>query len=284
MGVQALLHPFLAAVTLDASMVPEAAVQRRRRRGRRWESLDGLQRLGWAAVARASAESELPREAVTAALKASQPAACAVAAKGRVVQVGPSEERETYLWALARELSETPAFVWPFDGAVFAEVLRLAFRYLDDDDDGILSAQDLFSHLAPPTPDTKSAADARSAVKAWIARWGNSRARAGIAPQGFRTAILTRGAHASPDDDDDDDDEGMPSASMGCARTRAGTSRACGCGVRAGFDGEDDDGIPEPHSAFGGHDFDSEDELVGFWGVLPVISTATASATTETMR
>lgn len=147
---EALRHPFLARQTEEAHAEPACCWLAR---GSSWGELDGLQQLAWVAVARAISESELSQEVVSAATRASR--------AGGSLGAG-------YLWELARELSSAPYFTWLRRRGVWPEVLRLAFRYLDVNGDGVLSASDITSHLVP-----LSLGDARSAARQWVAQWSS---------------------------------------------------------------------------------------------------------------
>jgi len=173
-----------------------------------WSRLDGFQRLSWAAVVRAVAEPELAKEVAAAAARATR---TTVATRG----CGGSDA--AYLWRLAREISATPAASWIQDNNAWPEVLRLAFRYLDNDDDGILSPQDIVKHLVPLGVDAAVHADAWSAAHLWVSRWtgpaadaapssahGCGRALgprstglAGLGPAHFRSALLASSADSS---------------------------------------------------------------------------------------
>lgn len=122
-----------------------------------WSRLDDFQRLCWVAVARAVAEPELSPEVLEAAARALHSSAPA-----RPSIPGDS----AYLRHLARELAAaTPRRPWLRETSAWQEVLRLAFRYLDADGDGCLSAQDLALHLAAgPT-------DCSAEAQIWLARW-----------------------------------------------------------------------------------------------------------------
>uniref|UniRef100_A0A7S1WTL5 Protein kinase domain-containing protein n=1 Tax=Alexandrium catenella TaxID=2925 RepID=A0A7S1WTL5_ALECA len=134
-----------------------------------WRRLDGMQRLGWAAVARALAEPELESSVVTGALEGMHSTDLAT----------PPWEG-TYLWQLARELATTPVFHWLRERGAWPDVVRLAFCYLDLDGDGLLGPSDLAGHVARQGARSdavfrESAPQARSgalaAASRWITRW-----------------------------------------------------------------------------------------------------------------
>merc|ERR1712023_55231 len=104
-----------------------------------------------------------------------------------------------YIWHLARELSGNPVGHWLAESNAWMEVMRLAFRYLDCDDDGVLSPKDIVTHLVSTSADAGAHADAWSAAPLWVARWCKRGLRAansgGLLPANFRAALL-----ASPED------------------------------------------------------------------------------------
>lgn len=170
---EAMKHPFLTR-RLHSIVRPESALRTATREDT-WNSLDGLQRLGWAAVARAVAEPELCCELVDAA---------GVVCKASVSQLGltgsiPSIRREAYVWQLARELAAAPVRARLRDTGAWSEVLRLAFCYLDVDCDGMVTPSDLLHHL--------EAQSASAAAQLWVARWGRPH---GITLSCFRSALV----------------------------------------------------------------------------------------------
>jgi len=94
-------------------------------------------------------------------------------------------------------------------GNSWKEIMRLAFRYLDNDSDGVLSPKDLVTHLVPSSADAAAHADAWSAAHLWVSRWCNhgrtserngtaglySVSSGGLSHANFRAALL-----ASPKD------------------------------------------------------------------------------------
>lgn len=147
---EALRHPFLLRRTtksIESSSVfftGALSVSMSADRERAWAGLDGLQRLGWVAVARAVAEPELDRGAIAGAFEGLLQGGCGGLGVGGSAEVA-------YLWQLARELATTPVLQWLQERGAWADVVRLAFCYLDLDADGLLSPQDLAGHLAPST-------------------------------------------------------------------------------------------------------------------------------------
>lgn len=155
-----------------------------------WARLDGFQRLGWVAVARAVAEPELAPEVVVSATAATR----SNSSRGYT-----QKPKTAYLSHLTRELSSLPREAWLREPNVWPELLRLAFSYLDVDGDGVLSPGDLAAHLSVPNE------DAAKAASQWVARWAkggddadtedrpNSR-RKGLTPAQLRAALSTGGS------------------------------------------------------------------------------------------
>jgi hypothetical protein len=195
-AAEALRHPYLLRTLARCSeAAPPEPAWRWADREDAWSQLDGFQRLAWAAVARAIAEPELSREVVAAATRAMRTSS---ASRGS----GPDT---AYIWNLARELSASSVHTWMLEGDAWSEVLRLAFRYLDDDDDGILSPKDLVTHLGNPAPTTDAAAhaDVWSTVHIWVSRWvrshgpvGNNLVGGGLTQSSFKAALLA--SHRDP--------------------------------------------------------------------------------------
>jgi len=180
-ATEALQHPFLtrrvakAYEEYEGSVFFHGTVSAWADREAAWARLDGLQRLSWVAVARAVGEPELEGPVIVGAMEGVQNSEQAAV---------PSREA-TYLWQLARELATTPVFHWMKDRGAWADVVRLAFCYLDLDGDGILSAQDLAGHMlrtrsgeegvVPETVGVGSAgAAAQAAASRWVQRWQDS--------------------------------------------------------------------------------------------------------------
>lgn len=203
-ATEALKHPFLLrrvpkaseADDYDESVFFHGSVAGWGGREVAWRRLDGLQRLGWAAVARALAEPELESSVVMGALEGVQ---------NNEHATTPWEG--TYLWQLARELATTPVFHWLRDRGAWPDVVRLAFCYLDLDADGLLSPSDLAGHVARQGARSdavfrESAPQARSGALAaaarWITRWRDPRrplvttaaGEAGLTIAGLREALL----------------------------------------------------------------------------------------------
>lgn len=188
----ALAHPFLAR-RANAPRIPGApvffqgSISALSDRERDWTRLDGFQRLGWLAVARAVTEPELDRQVVQGAMESlgyvkaqlqlrdaqrgKQPGPSALkaaatipehntsksdvnnAAPGNVSRdVSATHLEDGYLFQLARELATTPVFQWLLDRGAWPEIVQLAFRYLDVDHDGLLGASDLATHILAEGP------------------------------------------------------------------------------------------------------------------------------------
>merc|ERR1712107_319739 len=124
-------------------------------------------------------EPELDKWIVTTAFQASR-AQCSNVTTG-------------YMLHLAKELA-----VRASSGAAWDEVLRLAFRYLDADRDGLLSAEDLAANLTNPEADMGikaarlSYADALTMARVWVAR--RRSAPRGLRFVDFRSALNPQGA------------------------------------------------------------------------------------------
>lgn len=115
-----------------------------------WDGLDGLQRLAWLAVAFAVSEPEV--------LEARCMGAPVVLARA-----DPLDARGGYLEDFARELSATAAPTLLRPRAPWDTVVGLAFRYLDFNGDGRLSAHDLAQHIM--------SSNASMVAHLWLARW-----------------------------------------------------------------------------------------------------------------
>lgn len=145
-----------------------------------WKGLDGFQRLSWLSIARAVAEPELLEGLVFRHLILGQ-------------QLGSFQV--TYLEQLATELAGTAVPAWFHTNTAWADVLRLAFRYLDADVDGVLGISDLMRHIVGD--------DAEKLSGLWLLRWqgaphASSKSpvqTAGINFVDFRLALWSTLAH-----------------------------------------------------------------------------------------
>lgn len=177
-ATEALQHPFLtrrvakAYEEYEGSVFFHGTVSAWADREAAWARLDGLQRLSWVAVARAVGEPELEGPVVVGAMEGVQ----------NSEQAAVPTREASYLWQLARELATTPVFHWMKERGAWADVVRLAFCYLDLDGDGVLSAQDLAGHMlrtrsgeegvVQETVGVGSAgAAAQAAASRWVQRW-----------------------------------------------------------------------------------------------------------------
>merc|ERR1712150_400862 len=108
----------------------------------------------------------------------------------------------TYLWELARELNAVPPRVWLRKRGAWPEVVRLAFRYLDCNGDGVLCPQDVVSHLVVTgyNRDEEEEGDAASGgiyltARGWVARWmpaaSANEQEVGLRPDHFRAVLLS---------------------------------------------------------------------------------------------
>lgn len=115
-----------------------------------WKRLDGFQRLAWLSIARAVSEPEL--------------------LDGQVFQTLISQQKmgmtSPYLTQLAMELAATAIPEWLEPNTAWSDVLRLAFRYLDVDIDGLIGAADMAKHVA--------GSDGATVASTWLMRWGRS--------------------------------------------------------------------------------------------------------------
>mmetsp|Transcript_69796 Transcript_69796/g.151839 ORF Transcript_69796/g.151839 Transcript_69796/m.151839 type:complete len:646 (-) Transcript_69796:161-2098(-) len=119
-----------------------------------WSSLDGFQRLCWLAAARAITESELVE---ARGYFCGQPA-------GGCPSSASSGAAFAHLHWLAADMASAAAPNWFEADSSWADVLWLAFLYLDVDADGLLGRDDLVRHTAG----TQSAQDV---VATWLVRW-----------------------------------------------------------------------------------------------------------------
>ncbi|CAE8654914.1 unnamed protein product, partial [Polarella glacialis] len=236
-------------------------------RERRWCRLDGLQRLGWLAIARAVAEPELDRAVVQGALEGLEHEFHQLRTRGLPEFSGEA----TYVSQLARELGTTPVFQWLQDRRAWPDAVRLAFSYLDLDGDGLLGPQDITAHFAGPpnprrpdvalssplkgqpaavsakastAPSQGEGANARELACRWIERWqpggavsaaGSSGERLGLSIVGFREALMA----------------------------------SCGDDALFGlFDDLDEDGVVKDGAELDGEEFGPVDnEIIGHWGL-----------------
>jgi len=114
----------------------------------RWTILDGLQRLCWLALARAVTEPELVEVPSLQHFIRNQ--------NGLGIAM-------SYIEQLAIEMACCATPAWFSPGAVWNDVMRLAFRYLDGDNDGVLSIGDVAQHLVGE--------DVDNFAKLWISKW-----------------------------------------------------------------------------------------------------------------
>lgn len=144
-------HPFVArshngsADALGAQPYPSSQVFGPDRT-ERWGQLDGLQRLSWMAIARAIAEPEMVDIPVLETFINQQ-----------------SMGSTLYLEQLAVELAAVASTSWFQPKSAWADVLLLAFNYLDGDTDGVLGVGDLAHHLVGE--------EARECAEAWVSKW-----------------------------------------------------------------------------------------------------------------
>jgi len=200
-AAEALAHQWLTRRTakgMENSVFFHGPVTNLAERETAWSQLDGMQQLGWLAVARAVAEPELDRQVVATALECMRPGSNAG------VDAGASKE-SLYLRQLARELGTAPVCQWLQDRPAWAEIMRLAFTYLDVDCDGLLGPQDVVAHTLV-APQREAAATIWGIVGRWIARWQDpdmpatttASGHVGLPMSGFRMALMA--SHANVED------------------------------------------------------------------------------------
>lgn len=181
---EALRHPFLMrCLARSGDKMNSEPAWRAAEREDAWGQLDGFQRLGWVSVARAVGEPELHSEVVSVTLRSVR----AKSARGAA-----GAPHSAYLLQLAREISAMPMHNWLLDRGAWDELLRLAFSYLDVDDDNLLSAKDLASHISAPT------AEVDKAVQSWIDRWESDSGALVRAPQKGLGLVSLRAALLDP--------------------------------------------------------------------------------------
>lgn len=135
-------------------------------------SLHGdLRDLAYLALARASAEAELNEDVVLSA--------------SAHIQWGPDskEGSRAYLGQLARGMAGVPPAFWCKNTSFCADQIRLAFRYLDVDADGMLSAMDLAYHI-----DSEISKSLPIAGQ-WLQHWSQQNP-AGLSELDFRAMLL----------------------------------------------------------------------------------------------
>lgn len=148
---EAWAHKFLSrhhAAGAEEVVRPPSALPSAADKAQIWRGIDGFQRLSWLAIARAVAEPELLEGPVFRNLIQGQMLGSATLA---------------YLEQLAIELATTAVPPWFHANTAWADVLRLAFRYLDCDGDGGLGLGDLTKHVVSE--------DAEKVSGVWLLRW-----------------------------------------------------------------------------------------------------------------
>ncbi|OLP99757.1 hypothetical protein AK812_SmicGene17667 [Symbiodinium microadriaticum] len=138
-------------------------------------SLHGdLRDLAYLALARASAEAELNEDVVLSA--------------SAHIQWGPDskEGSRAYLGQLARGMAGVPPAFWCKNTSFCADQIRLAFRYLDVDADGMLSAMDLAYHI-----DSEISKSLPIAGQ-WLQHWSQQNPRPSLRQRPLRAAPAER--------------------------------------------------------------------------------------------
>jgi len=110
-----------------------------------WVQFDGFQQLGWLAVARAVSDPELDMDVINSAMMQKSTA-----------DITETFDKSSYIYHLARELATSTIGKLLQQRTLWAEVLRLAFGYLDVDRDGVLSQYDLMLHFMGDHPGNHS--------------------------------------------------------------------------------------------------------------------------------
>lgn len=147
-------HPFLARWQdgygngkIPHVPTPEAE------RSERWGRLDGFQRLAWLAFARAVSEPEMM----------DVPALHVFINQQQIAQNGKSGP--LYLDQLAMEIAISAVPQWFLPQAAFADIMFLAYHYLDCDADGLLGVGDLHHHIVGEPQEVRACADC------WVGKW-----------------------------------------------------------------------------------------------------------------
>lgn len=149
---EAFAHKFItkhnAGSTKELMQSPPPAFPSAAEKAEVWKGLDGFQRLCWLSIARAVGEPELLEGSVF---------------KHLIFGQGIGNSAVSYPERLAMELAGTAVPAWFQANSVWADVLRLAFRYLDYDADGMLGDADLTRHVIGE--------DASKMSTLWLQRW-----------------------------------------------------------------------------------------------------------------
>lgn len=189
-AAEAQRHPFIMRGKGSAPQAPPPQVAQpvdvKDGSDSRWYSqLDGLQRLGWLAVARAATEPELLE---VKALRA-------VAQKRQGTLGGGA----AYLEELAAELATAAKPSWFQPHAAWSGMLHLAFHYLDVDADGCLGQEDLMVHVIGL--DFEPAGEV---ARAWVQRWQRMQDWRGLNFADFRRALWISCLRRNPWTDETD--------------------------------------------------------------------------------
>eukprot|EP00928_Gymnodinium_smaydae_P041676 TRINITY_DN28164_c0_g1_i1.p1 TRINITY_DN28164_c0_g1~~TRINITY_DN28164_c0_g1_i1.p1 ORF type:complete len:654 (+),score=153.23 TRINITY_DN28164_c0_g1_i1:118-2079(+) len=163
-GVNVGLSAVPAAEKPDGTATGEGAQVTEQECQRAWRSMDGFQQLCWLAVASAVSEPELIEERLARTLTFQSQSATMGSGSGG------------YLERLASELVAVASPDWFQHRAGWAHIARLAFQYLDTDGDGILSAEDLQTHMD---------SSYRDMVRNWIEKWRHSQLQSHVQGDGL---------------------------------------------------------------------------------------------------
>jgi len=158
---EALNHPFILqnCKDLKEDIPVQLDVVTDRERQLAWASMDGFQRLCWLAIARAVSEPEL-LEART-----SRSFTFHSFGQGEGSNLASASLTTGYLEYLASELVVVAVPSWFQSQVGWADVMYLAYSYLDTDCDNVLSVNDLRAHV--------NNAD-KERVQNWIPKWQRS--------------------------------------------------------------------------------------------------------------
>jgi len=195
-AAEALRLPFILETCSDsenrAAIAPNMYDVTEAERSLAWRTMDGFQRLCLLAIARAVAEPELLEVHSRRHFTFSQ-----YGLDGG--EVGRSRgEFSTYLEYLASELVVVAAPSWFNTHGSWADVLELAFRYLDVNCDGYLNEDDLQAHVR---------VDGKDLPSKWIADWRRAEShdlRDGILMSDFRFVVWSTCVRCSQPNDADE--------------------------------------------------------------------------------
>jgi len=158
-ATQALQHPYFRRVLGDNVVFrhplnTEAPCQ--------WNKLDGFQQLAWVAVARAVSEAEMCSEVVNSALRSS---------RSQSINDNAYLDTPGYVFNLAQRLASSPPGYWLSKLEAWNDVVRLAFCYLDVDQDGAIGPTDLLCHFEWQPQPMKEQMPLNLSINQWLFHW-----------------------------------------------------------------------------------------------------------------